>query len=73
MQVVAQNGIITANHDQSFIIGVCKILRNGRPKLSKYNVNIIFFSINSSHLLLTHYTIKMDFLHLIYIFYLHLS
>lgn len=55
-------------YEQSFIIGVCKILRNGRAKLSIYNVNIIFFSINSSHLLLIHYTIKINFIHLIYLY-----
>ena len=38
MHVVAQNGAITVNHDQSFITGTLNILKNGRAKLSKYIV-----------------------------------
>jgi len=35
MHVVAQNGAITVNHDQSFITGVWISFNSGRVKLSK--------------------------------------
>lgn len=45
MHVVAQNGAITVNHDQSFITGTLNILKNGKAKLNKYIVYIMSLSL----------------------------